>query len=179
MYKANSKKGQPREHTLVLRKTATTLKVDLYHTDDEGKHGFIIALSETVAGNHLYQVRDKFLTITSGINSKRVYPSGAPFAALKFVVDLVIKEGPRTYIRVRDRPLKMAIALFQAVHVLGLNPTQPHIENHIVGHVSHEKLDAEEIAAMDLAFGAKRLENRCWRTMVDHLRLAICQREVD
>jgi len=169
MYKANSKKGKPREHTLILRKTSAVLKIELYHTDDEGKHSFIIALSETVAENHLHRVRDQLLTMTSGVNSKKVYLSGAPFAALKFVVDLGIKDGPKTYIRVRDRPLKMAIALFQASQVLGLEPAQPHIENHIVGHVSHEKLDAEEIAAMDLAFGAEGLENRCWRTMVDHL----------
>jgi len=169
MYKAHSKNEKPREHTLVLRKTTTAPKVDLYHTDNEGKHSFIIALSETVVKNHLHQIRDKLLTMTCGVNSKEVYLSGGPFAAFKFVVDLVIKDGPKTYIRVRDRPLKIAIALFQAVQVLGLDPAQPHIENHIVGHVSHEKLDAEEIAAMDLAFGAAGLENRCWRTMVDHL----------
>lgn len=169
MYKANSKKRQPREHTLVLRKTITAPKVELCHTDNEGKHSFIIAVSETVVGNHLHQVRDKLLTLTSAANPKKVHLSGAPLAALRFVVELVIKDGSKAYIRVRDRPLKMAIALFQAVQVLGLDPAQPHIGNHIVGHVSHEKLDSEEIIAMDLAFGVEGLGNRCWRTMVDHL----------
>jgi len=169
MYKTNSKREQPRGHIPVLRKTTIAPKVDLYHTDNEGKHSFIIALYETVARNHLHRIRDKLPTMDSGVNPKKVYMSGAPLAALKFVIEIVIKDGPKTYIRVRERPLKMAIALLQAVQVLGLDPPQPHIENHIVGHVSHEKLDAEEIAAMDLAFRADGLENRCWRTMVDHL----------
>ena len=77
--------------------------------------------------------------------------------------------GNAVRILVHDGTIPRAVMILQAINALELEPVQPHVENHIVGHVSHEKLKPEEMVAIHTAFGHLGEASRIWRVMIHQI----------
>lgn len=80
---------------------------------------------------------------------RKITLQGAAPAALKHVMNQIRTHNNQypVYIKVHDIPFVKALVIFEAVQLLQVTDPQPHIEGHIVGYISHNKLSVEEILA--------------------------------
>ncbi|KAF2764568.1 hypothetical protein EJ03DRAFT_355636 [Teratosphaeria nubilosa] len=104
---------------------------------------------------------------------KSVEISGAAPAAFRFVLTCIDEHekskrrpGDELRIKAHEEPLAGTTAIYEAIEVLGIKPPQPHIENHIIGHIAHNTLRPNELVTPHKTFVGRRETSKAWRTLV-------------
>lgn len=131
--------------------------------------GHLMTVDEAIVVNHLEKIRDVVVTMNPRLDTKRVYVTHGASGPLKFVLERVVAQRDQLYIKIGDRQLKIVIAMYEAMQVLGVKPVQTHFEGHIVGHITHNKLTPEDIEATQKMFGHLRNSSRCWTSLIYQL----------
>ncbi|KAK4896476.1 hypothetical protein LTR27_005692 [Elasticomyces elasticus] len=113
--------------------------------------------------------------------TKTVYLSGGAPAALDFVIHRIAgkQEGRNLHIKVHDMPLVRAAAVFEAVEVLKVRPAQSHIEGHVVGYISHDKVTPDEMMAVTRASYPYRNTIKIFNTLVQQVAWGLVHGKYD
>ncbi|KAK5675259.1 hypothetical protein LTS10_012020 [Elasticomyces elasticus] len=113
--------------------------------------------------------------------TKTVYLSGASSGALEFVIHRIAgrQEGQHLHIKVHDMPLAKAVAVFEAVEVLKVRPAQTHIEGHVVGYISHDKVTPDEMMAVARASFPYRDTSKIFNTLVQQIAWSLVHHKYD
>ena len=132
-----------------------------------GQTRFLQAVDETVISRYSRVARNALQSQT--VRPKRVDISDVSPGPLKFVIEKAVKHGNNVRIIVHDGSIPRAVMILQAINALDMEPAQPHVEQHIVGHISHERIKPDEMVAIHTAFGHEGVNNRIWRVMLHQI----------
>ncbi|KAK5173297.1 uncharacterized protein LTR77_001978 [Saxophila tyrrhenica] len=100
---------------------------------------------------------------------KAVTIFGVGSAPLNYVLEEIQRHGTDVYIKTHREPLDRAVAIFQAVEALAVDPAQPQVEGSIVQFIAHNKLEPRWMVAVHLAFESRIDSSKAWTTMVHQL----------
>jgi len=100
---------------------------------------------------------------------KEVHFTGISPAPLDFVLTEILKNGTKTYIRVHKEPLERAVAIFQAIEALAVEPPQPQVDGFIVQHIAHNQITPQGMVAVHLAYESRKETSKAWPTMVHQM----------
>ncbi|KAK3070505.1 hypothetical protein LTR53_010352 [Teratosphaeriaceae sp. CCFEE 6253] len=120
---------------------------------------------------HSKTVRDALETISSDSTAKKVVLYGASPAALRFILQRIKGQAPlgQLHIKVHDMPLARAVAVYMAIEVLQVEPTQPHIEGHVLGYISHNNVTPDELMAVGIASYRRQSTSKMYRTLIQQV----------
>lgn len=117
--------------------------VHLYAEGADGASSLVDVLDERIIVAHSKTIRNAVAAMPPAV-TKDITITGAAPAALRFVTSYIktLKRKEALHLQVRPLPLIKAIAIYQAVEALQVEPAQPHVEGHIIGYTSHMPITA-------------------------------------
>ncbi|KAK5714311.1 hypothetical protein LTR17_017242 [Elasticomyces elasticus] len=113
--------------------------------------------------------------------TKTVYLTGGAPAALEYVIHRIAgrQESRHLHIKVHDLTLVRAVAVFEAVEVLKVRPAQTHVEGHVVGYISHDKVTPDEMMAVARASYPYRNAIKIYNTLVQQVAWGLVHGKYD
>ena len=137
-------------------------------------------INEALIRTHSKRVRDVLNTNQLNALTKEVTLAGAAPAAFDFVIGKIkgVKPPQQLYIKVHDLPLVRAIAVYEATEAMIIEPVQSHIENHIIGWVTHNIVSPDEMVALHKVFYGRRDSSKVWDRLVHHIAWNIVEGKI-
>ena len=140
------------------------MSVRVLFSSKDGSTHFLRLIDKVKASKHSKKICDDLAIQRT--QPATVVLEGA-LGPTKLILNVIEKcNNGRLYIKVHDGSLERAIVILEAVYRLQIEPTQFHIENYVVGYISHKKLTPSEMITIHRAFGEVREASRVWKIMI-------------
>ena len=121
--------------------------VEIYVLRD-GTTTFLRKVDEAIVSKHSKTIRDVLASVPPKARGKYVTLSGAAPAAVDFVIQQIVNKGSKLKIKIGKLPLERAVAIYEAVETLQVEPRQAQVEGHIVACVAHAKVSPTGLRAL-------------------------------
>lgn len=150
--------------------------VEIYVLRD-GTTTFLRKVDEAIVSKHSKTIRDVLASVPPKARGKYVTLSGAAPAAVDFVIQQIVNKGSKLKIKIGKLPLERAVAIYEAVETLQVEPRQAQVEGHIVGFVAHAKVSPTGLQAVHKVFFNRQQTSKAWDTLVHHVGRSFQRRE--
>lgn len=126
-------------------------------------------IDASLIARHSGTVREVIATMPAQDSYELTIYGVAP-AAARWIIDKIATHSgnSKLYLRVADLPLQQGIAIEEAIRAMRIEPAQPHVEGHILGYVSHNIVNANEMLTLHRAYSGIT-DSRIYKALIHHL----------